>query len=300
MLTNDKASHSLPPPELSEIISSIWSFKLYIFAICFVCAAISVVIAINTPNTYRAEALVASTESLQGQNQSMGELGGLASLAGISNLSDNDFKTEVAQAKMSTKEFVYEFISKYDLVAKLVAAKQWNEETGELTYDAEIFDEQNKQFLLPSNINPNWLAYKEFTDNLLIDKEKSGLLVISYEHISPVLSQFIVENLIKEINALMQAYDVKQADDSIKYLTEKLTQTRIADMEAVFYKLIEEQTKNKMLNEIKSEYIFTTIDPAIVPEEKSGPKRAFIVVVSIILGGILGCFIALIRFYRAR
>ncbi|WP_417655396.1 Wzz/FepE/Etk N-terminal domain-containing protein [Pseudoalteromonas atlantica] len=297
----DKAFESLPPPELSEIISSIWSFKLYIFAICFVCAVISFFVAINTPNTYRAETLLAPTQLLQGQSSQMdSQLGGLASLAGLGDLTDDDFKTEVAQAKMLTKEFVYAFIKKYDLVAPLIAAKSWNKEEQSFTYDSEIYDTNNASFLLPEDTNPYWLAFKEFESNLLIDTEKNGLVRISYEHISPVLAQQIVTNLVKDINAQMQSYDIEQADKSIHYLNEKLTQTRIADMEAVFYRLIEEQTKTKMLTEIKSEYIFTTLDPAIIPEEKAGPKRAFIIIVSIFLGGILGSFIALIRFYKAR
>ncbi len=297
----DKNIEILPPPELSEIISSIWSFKIYIFAICFVCAVISFFVAINTPNTYRAEALLAPTQLLQGQSSQMdSQLGGLASLAGLGGLNDDDFKTEVAQAKMLTKEFVYAFIKKYDLTAPLIAAQHWDEANQSLIYDPEIYDTKNATFLFPEDTNPYWLAYKKFEKNLTIDKEKNGLVRISYEHISPVFAQQIVTNLVKDINAQMQSYDIEQADKSIHYLNEKLTQTRIADMEAVFYRLIEEQTKNKMLTEIKSEYIFTTLDPAIIPEEKSGPKRAFIIIVSVILGGIFGSFIALIRFYRAR
>lgn len=297
----DKAFESLPPPELSEIVGSIWSFKIYIFAICFVCAVTSFFIAINTPNSFRAETLLAPTQLLQGQSSQMdSQIGGLASLAGLGDLTDDDFKTEVAQAKMLTKEFVYKFIKKYDLVAPLVAAERWNESNQSFIYDSEIYDAENATFLLPKDINPYWLAFKKFEKNLLIDKEKNGLVRISYEHISPVLAQQIVTNLVKDINAQMQSYDIEQADKSIQYLTEKLTQTRIADMEAVFYRLIEEQTKTKMLTEIKSEYIFTTLDPALIPEEKSGPKRAFIVIVSTLLGGILGSFIALIRFYKAR
>ncbi|MEL0633137.1 LPS O-antigen length regulator [Pseudoalteromonas carrageenovora] len=297
----DKALEGLPPPELSEIVASIWSFKIYIFAICFVCAVTSFFIAINTPNSFRAETLLAPTQLLQGQSSQMdSQLGGLASLAGLGDLTDDDFKTEVAQAKMLTKEFVYKFIKKYDLVAPLVAAERWDEGNQSFIYNAEIYDAENATFLLPEDINPYWLAFKEFEKNLLIDKEKNGLVRISYEHISPLLAQQIVTNLVKDINAQMQSYDIEQADKSIQYLTEKLTQTRIADMEAVFYRLIEEQTKTKMLTEIKSEYIFTTLDPAIIPEEKSGPKRAFIIIVSTLLGGILGSFIALIRFYKAR
>ncbi|MGO2073799.1 MAG: Wzz/FepE/Etk N-terminal domain-containing protein [Pseudoalteromonas sp.] len=301
MLDKKVSSNPLHPPELSEILSAIWSFKTYIFGLCFLVALIAIFIAFNTPNSYRSDALLAPTEMLQGQDNNItSQLGGIASLAGISDMGSKDFKTEVAQAKLLTKEFLYSFIDRHKLVATLIAGKAWEQETNKLVFDEDIYSEEEQRFLLPKNTNLNWLAYKTITKNLIIDKEKNGLIVIAYEHPSPVVAQFIVENLVLDINRLMQRFDVEQADKSIMYLNEKLAHINVADMKTIFYRLIEEQTKNKMLTEIKSEYIFTTIDPALVPEEKSGPKRALIVVVSVFLAGLLGCFIALIRFYKAR
>lgn len=299
----DKEAHCgiLPPPELNEIISSIWSLKGLILGICLVFLLLSTVIAFNTANTYRADALLVSTEALQGSGNDMAsQLTGLASLAGINNIDSKGFKAEVAQAKMLTKEFLYKFIDEHNLKAKLIAAIDWDKETNSLIYDESMYDEKSNTFLPAKKTNLKWLAYKEIIDNLIIDKDNNGLIIISYEHYSPYVAQEIVENLINDINQLMQNFDVEQADKSIKYLSEKLNQTNVADMKTVFYKLIEEQMKNKMLTEIKSEYIFTTIDPALVPEEKSGPKRILIIVVSTFLAGILGCFIALTRFYRKR
>lgn len=300
MLDNEIPS-KYSPPELNDIISSIWSFKIYIFALCAAATIISSFIAINTPNAYRADALLASTESLNGQNSTMpSQLSGLASLAGLGNLDNKKFKTEVAQAKILTKDFLYAFIDRYDLLAKILAANEWNQETGRLIYDEETYNESNNTFLLPEGSNLTWLAYKKISKNLTIENEKSGLITLSYEHVSPEVAKFIVDNLINDINKLMQSVDIEQADKSILYLNEKLAQTKVADMKVVFYRLIEEQTKNKMLTEIKSEYIFTTIDPAVVAEEKAGPKRALIVIVSVILAGFLGCFIALFRFYKVQ
>jgi LPS O-antigen subunit length determinant protein (WzzB/FepE family) len=68
-------------------------------------------------------------------------------------------------------------------------------------------------------------------------------------------------------------------------------------METVFYQLIEEQTKTMMLAQVKKEYMFKTIDPAQVPDEKSGPKRALIVLLGTMLGGILSVLIVLIRYF---
>ena len=68
-------------------------------------------------------------------------------------------------------------------------------------------------------------------------------------------------------------------------------------METVFYQLIEEQTKNMMLTMVKKEYVFKTIDPAQVPDTKARPKRALIVVLGTMLGGVLSLFIVLIRYF---
>ena len=67
-------------------------------------------------------------------------------------------------------------------------------------------------------------------------------------------------------------------------------------MQSVFYQLIEEQTKNLMLAQVQDEFAFKIIDPAVVPEEKAGPKRALICVLAVLLGGMLGMGIVLIRF----
>ncbi len=140
----------------------------------------------------------------------------------------------------------------------------------------------------------------ELTESLIIDKEKSGLYSLSYEHHSPHLAQTILKKLIVELNATMKLYDIEQAKKSIEYLNNKLEQTNVSDMQVVFYRLIEEQTKQKMLTEIEDEYILTTIDPPSFPDEKYGPKRAFIVIVCTFLGGLLAMFVYLVKFYAAR
>ena len=52
-----------------------------------------------------------------------------------------------------------------------------------------------------------------------------------------------------------------------------------------------------MLAQVRPEYVFKTIDPAVVPEEKSEPKRALICVLGTLLGGMLSVLIVLVRHY---
>jgi LPS O-antigen subunit length determinant protein (WzzB/FepE family) len=71
-------------------------------------------------------------------------------------------------------------------------------------------------------------------------------------------------------------------------------------METVFYQLIEEQTKNMMLTQVKPEYVLKTIQPPQVPDEKSKPQRALIVILGTLLGGVLSVLIVLFRFFSRR
>ena len=52
-----------------------------------------------------------------------------------------------------------------------------------------------------------------------------------------------------------------------------------------------------MLAEVSQEYVLKTIDPANAPDEKAKPKRALIVVLGTMLGGILSLLIVLVRYF---
>jgi len=84
---------------------------------------------------------------------------------------------------------------------------------------------------------------------------------------------------------------------NIQYLEAQIEKTSIAEMREVFYTIIEEQIKSKMLAEASPEYAFVTVSPAMVPEEKSQPKRALICILGTLLGGMLSVLWVLVRHY---
>ena len=65
----------------------------------------------------------------------------------------------------------------------------------------------------------------------------------------------------------------------------------------MFYQLIESETRTVMLANAQDEYIFKTVDPAVVPQEKSEPSRALIAIVATILGGMLGVFTVFVQVF---
>jgi uncharacterized protein involved in exopolysaccharide biosynthesis len=294
--------------DLIELWRAIWAGKILILALTFVFAISSVIYAINQPNTYKASVLLAPAgeDGGGGLAKMAGQLGGLASLAGISLGGGGTDKTGLALEVLKSRVFIENFITEHQLLVPLMAAKNWNNVSNELIIDDSIYDLTSKKWLreveAPKNPKPSpWESFKEFSDILSISTdEETGLVTLSIEYYSPELGINWLNLLVNDINATMQSKDKKEAQNSIDFLTRKLDQTHLTGMKTVFYQLIEEQIKTIMLAEVSDEYVLKTIDPANVPDEKSGPKRALIVILATMLGGMLAVMMVLIRYFYAK
>lgn len=290
--------------DLRELFSAIWQGKWFIIAITALFAASSVFYAMNQPNIYKSEALLAPAEQEQqgGLGALAGQFGGLASLAGVSlGAGGGVDKTQMALEVLKSRKFTSEFIQKHNILPDLMAVKSWNLVTNTLSYNTEIYNPQNKNWLravkAPKKSEPSMQeAYKVLSKLISVDVDsETGMITLAVEHQSPVVAQQWVTWLIHDINKSMKQRDVIEANKSTEFLTKQLNQIKIADIRIVLYKLIEEQTKTIMFANVRDEYIFKTIDPALVPEEKNGPKRALICVIAIFLGGILSMMFVLSR-----
>ena len=71
-------------------------------------------------------------------------------------------------------------------------------------------------------------------------------------------------------------------------------------MREVFFSLIAEQTKNKMVAEASPEYAFVAVSPSMVPEVTSQPRRLFICIFGTLLGGILSVLLVLVMHYARK
>lgn len=295
--------------DLRELFTAIWQGKWIIIAITTLFAVASVFYAINQPNIYKSEALLAPAEQDKagGLGALAGQFGGLASLAGVNLGSGGGVdKTQMALEVLKSRQFTSDFIQKHNILPDLMAAKTWNRETNTVIYDEELYiAEQNKwirKVELPFKPEPSMQeAYKEFSKIVSANKDKeTGMVTIAIEHVSPYVAQQWVNWLIQDINATMKAREVLEANKSTDFLTKQLEQTKIADIRAVLYKLVEEQTKTIMFANVRDEYVFKTIDPALVPEEKFKPKRALICVLGVLLGGMLSVMIVLVRHFVSK
>lgn len=183
-----------------------------------------------------------------------------------------------------------------------MAVKGMDKQSCELLIDPKIYDVSAhkwvRQVKAPQKLEPSdWELYKEFIKVFTIDEDKkSGLVTVGIDFFSPEVAKQWVDWLVSDLNRTMKERDQHDTQRNIDYLKQQLDKTSVADMQAVFYKLIEEQTKTLMLAEANPEYVFKTLDPAVVPEEKAKPKRALIVVLGGVLGGMFGVLLVLVRY----
>lgn len=289
--------------DLRELFATLWRGKWIIIAFTFVFAVGSVIYALSLPNIYKAEAILAPSEESSGGGLAAmaGQLGGLASLAGV-NLGGGDAnKTTIALEILQSRAFLTEFVEKHDILPEIMAVKEWSPEQG-IVFNEELYSATTKTWVRevepPKQPQPtSWEYVKVIKQDLLQvsqDKE-TGLVTLSISHQSPDFSKKLVELLVKDINDKMRQRDIVEAQSSLEYLNQELKTTNLSNMQQVFYQLIEKQTQTMMLANVRPEYIFQTIDPAVVPEEKAKPSRALICLLGTMLGGFFGVGLVLVR-----
>ncbi|MFP3352916.1 Wzz/FepE/Etk N-terminal domain-containing protein [Pseudoalteromonas sp. SIMBA_153] len=295
--------------DLRELFTAIWQGKWIIIAITTLFAVASVFYAINQPNIYKSEALLAPAEQDKagGLGALAGQFGGLASLAGVNLGSGGGIdKTQMALEVLKSRKFTSEFIQKHNILPDLMAVKSWESEKNTIIYNQEVYNKAENKWLRkvksPFKPKPSMQeAFKVFSQVVNADVSKeSGMVSISIEHLSPYIAKQWVDWLVVDLNKTMKERDVVEANKSTEFLMNQLENTKIADIRAVLYKLVEEQAKIIMFANVRDEYVFKTIDPALVPEVKFKPKRAVICVIGVLLGMMLSLMVVLLKHFSKK
>lgn len=275
--------------DLHKLFTALWNAKYIIIASTLVCAVLSLVYAIHTPNQYRSTVTLApvGTNSSSELGSIANKLGGLASFTGLSLGQNTENKVSEALEILQSWGFLENFIKKHNIAPEVFAAKNWDRSTNTLVYDKKAYNPENEKWL--ESAPSSWMLYQKFRDHMSISKSKeTGFIFIHIEHVSPLLAKDWVDALTTDINEHLKERDSKEAIENIEFLKNQIRNTSINEMQTVFHKLIEEQTKTLMLTEGNKEYVLRTINKAKVPEIKSTPNRGLIVIQGAIIGLLLG------------
>jgi hypothetical protein len=303
-------SHADDEIDLRELFQVLWEGKALIAIVTGLAALVSVVVALSLPNIYQSTTILAPKMDggTGGLSRLASQYGGLASLAGfnLGGLGGNGMsKPAVALEKMKSLYFFKRHLYE-DLLVDLMAVESWDPLTRQLTYNDEIYDVASNKWLRdvgpPRQSQPSVQeAHKAFVQLVSISEDKqTGLVSVSVEHKSADIAKLWVELMVSRVSEDLRSNDIREAEESIKFLETQREKTSLVSLDEIFAQLIEEQTKTIMLANVSKDYVFDVIDPPVAPELKSKPSRTLICALGTLLGGLLGVVVVLIRHYGRR
>ena len=279
--------------------------KLKIILISMAFAIFSVFYALSIPNQYKASTILVPSANESGGLASSGGIGGV-SFGGIRLRTPGEStEAQVAVEIMESWYFIEKFIRENELEVALYAAESWEPTSNTLIINKNIYDQETNSWLIKDKKNGGFKApsgyklFQRFKGRLDVSEDKAtGFVTVSVEFFSPIMAKEWLDLFVRAINEHMQTRQVQKVSKNIAYLNEQISKTSIAEMREVFYTIIEDQIKSKMLAEASPEYTFIPISPAMIEENKSQPNRAITCIVITFLGGVFACAYVLIQHYR--
>lgn len=292
---------------LNQIIDLIKQYRRLIFFTSSVIFLTTVFISLLMPNYYKSEVLLAPSDSSLDDNN---KLGGMANIVGIT-LSDEVNNVKKAIAIIESRKFIDDFV-RANKLKQVLFSDRWDDQKLKwfdndnilvnikniVSPKREAVDYPGKVILNPGEPSP-LEVYEIFKKMLDISEDlESGMYKLSFEWTDPVLARDIVSNLVVAINEKMRLEDIAQAQNMVVYLKQQLDETSLTEIRQSIFRLIEKKIETISLANVQKSYVFTVIDPAIVPEEKSKPKRFLMAILGLVFGAIIGFFIALLFNWR--
>jgi uncharacterized protein involved in exopolysaccharide biosynthesis len=263
--------------DFARIFGLIRGAKYLILTITIVCTGIALAIALTATPIFRAESVITTVRNGNFGGQSVGQLGGLANIASLAglNLDSGSSADREAKAVLESRSLVEEFIGRNNLI----------------------------NVLIPHASKPPtmWLAVKDFKEGILNIREdrRSGLLTIDVDWEDPAVAAKWANGFVALANERLRARAIDEATRNIAFLNAQVPQTSVVEVQRAIYNLIESETKTLMIANVRMEFAFTVIDPAVPPERKYRPRRSLYVLFGLFLGFAIGVLAAYVRSARA-
>jgi uncharacterized protein involved in exopolysaccharide biosynthesis len=278
--------HHLRPDEfdLFEIFKILKSnIKLIAYIVVFT-TFMGITYSLNVQSIYRAHVLMVPATSSSGGDQLASiasRFGGLASLAGI-NMSSTQSSKTTSIAIIKSRSFTTKFIKERALLP-IIFSDNWNLE----------------QKVWKDNQEPNnWDAYLAMNGAVSISEDSmTGLISLIVDWDNPRTAAQVANDLVASVNNHLRQQEIKETTKSIKFLQDELSKTSLVSAQTILFNIVEEQTQKIMLANVRDEYAFKVIDPAIAPQDRISPKRKQIVFFSFLLGSVLGSMFVLVRHF---
>lgn len=269
---------------LADLWHVTYDGKWIVLLAILLCTTIAMVIAALLPPVYRAEVLMAPVIKDGGGGglaALAGQFGGLASIAGLQL---NDAATNRAQAiaTLQSRLLTERFIRDRNLAPVLFPEVD----------DAEGEHNNDDNALPPTG----WELYQKFDSLLNVSEElETGLITLTVDWTGPDQAAAWANGLVAEVNQHLRNKAIEEAEENLQFLKGELENFSAVEVQSAIFSLMEAEMKNAMLANVRMQYAFEVIDPAVPPEKQFKPRRSLIAVVGFAGGAFLGLLIVFLR-----
>jgi uncharacterized protein involved in exopolysaccharide biosynthesis len=234
------------------------SSRTVLIVVAVVFAVMSIVVFMDKP-VYRAYVTLAPAQPLVDPNR-MSLTDDLLGL-GLGDASQFDViqartSTNEAFALLTSREIGRRFIESENLMPVLFP-DEWN-------LQAETWKEPDPD-RRPSIDDA--LEFFERDIRFISKNSATGFMRINIEWSDPVLAASWANGLVELTDEAIRERDIKEAEDSVRYLRERAQSAPQESLRQLIYTLIESYAKTIMVARVKENYAFTIIDPAVAPRE---------------------------------
>lgn len=278
----------------------------------FVIAAVilTIIISLCMKNIYGAKAIITPIAPKDSGGNSiaagiMQQVGGLSTI-GLPDLSSSAEIVTLLQSNILREKV----ISQYNLLP-ILFSDQWDENTKNWKKRAwynplslmssliRLIKPVNKKGIEKIEGVPDvWDGLRKLDDMVKINndvKDKTITIVVEFD--DPVLAANIAGYYLAELNDHMSSEAKRVALTNRKYLEQQLDQTADPFIKQKIYNLIAQQIETSMMAEVKENFAFKIIDPPKAPDRKLKPKRAQMMLISLLASLLIGIAIAFFLAY---
>jgi uncharacterized protein involved in exopolysaccharide biosynthesis len=220
--------------------------------------------------------------SLTALGSAVSQLGGLASLAGLSVNSDSE--KAVIIATLESEALTQRFIRDNDLLPILFASR----------WDARLKRWDVKR---PDEVPTIWIGERYFSKRVrsVTENAKTGLVTLTIRWTDPTVAARWANSLVKLANDDLRDQAIEESERDISYLSDQVVKTNVLQLRDAIYSLMENEIKEEMLARGSEQYALKVVDPAIPPERPSFPPRLLWALAGFSAGVVLALLIALMR-----
>ncbi len=282
--TTPTSAHDEDTIDSAEITSRLVEKRWWIFWSVLICAAGFTAAAYIMTPIYRVTTILVPANTGQssgGMGGALGQLGGIASLAGI-NISSKGSATDEALAVLRSRGFSERFITDEKLMPKLYASK-WNAVAGIWKTDKP-----------PTPAK----AFRYFDEKIRsVDQDKkTGLVTLQIDWKDRNEAATWANELVERLNQEMRARAIGEADAALGFLRNELqSASEVVTRDAIGH-LMESQIKQRMFADVTKEYVFRIVDRAMAPDADNPvrPQKLAMIAAGPFLGLVIGVLLALV------